>query len=47
MAKQIDIAEHALLSLTLVRLAQRIGTNRVAKEGVADSRRLLARSIRL
>ena len=28
--EQIDIAEHALLSSTLVRLAQRIGINRVA-----------------
>jgi hypothetical protein len=30
--EQIDIAEHALLSSTLVRLAQRIGINRVAKD---------------
>ncbi len=28
----VDIAEHALLSSTLVRLAQRIGINRVAKD---------------
>ena len=40
--EQVDIAEHALLSSTLVRLAQRIGINRVAWE-VADPRRLLAR----
>jgi hypothetical protein len=30
--EQVDIAEHALLSSTLVRLAQRIGINRVAKD---------------
>jgi hypothetical protein len=29
--EQIDIAEHALLSSTLVRIAQRIGMNRRAK----------------
>ena len=29
--EEVDIAEHALLSSTLVRLAQRIGINRVAK----------------
>jgi hypothetical protein len=29
---QIDIAEHAMLSSTLVRLAQRIGINRVARD---------------
>jgi hypothetical protein len=29
--EQIDIAEHSLLSSTLVRLAQRIGINRVAR----------------
>ncbi|MGO8972209.1 MAG: hypothetical protein ACLPTZ_06290 [Beijerinckiaceae bacterium] len=29
--EQIDIAEHATLSSTLVRLAQRIGIDRVAK----------------
>jgi hypothetical protein len=29
--EQIDIAEHALLSSTLVRIAQRIGMNRSAK----------------
>ena len=28
----VDIADHALLSSTLVRLAQRIGINRVAKD---------------
>ena len=28
----VDIAEHALLSSTLVRLAQRIGINRVVKD---------------
>jgi hypothetical protein len=30
--EEVDIAEHALLSSTLVRLAQRIGINRVAKD---------------
>ena len=30
--EQVDIAEHALLSSTLVRLAQRIGINRVVKD---------------
>jgi hypothetical protein len=30
--KQIDIGEHCLLSSTLVRLAQRIGLNRHARE---------------
>ena len=30
--EQVDIAEHALLSSTLVRLAQRIGINRVARD---------------
>ena len=30
--EQIDIAEHATLSSTLVRLAQRIGINRVPKD---------------
>jgi hypothetical protein len=29
--KQIDVAEHSLLSSTLVRLAQRIGINRLPK----------------
>ena len=45
--EQVDIAEHALLSSTLVRLAQRIGINRVAKDVSPNSRRLLARSTRL
>ena len=30
--EQIEIAEHAILSSTLVRLAQRIGINRVPKD---------------
>ena len=30
--EEVDIAEHALLSSTLVRLAQRIGINRIARD---------------
>ena len=29
---KVDIAEHALLSSTFVRLAQRIGINRIARD---------------
>jgi len=36
--EQIDIAEHSTLSSTLVRLAQRIGTNRVARDVVLPLR---------
>jgi len=30
--EQIDIAEHALLASTLVRIARQIGVNRIAKD---------------
>jgi hypothetical protein len=40
--EQIDIAEHALLSSTLVRIAQRIGINRVPKNVTPDLRDYIA-----
>ena len=36
--EQIDISEHALLASTLVRIAQRIGLNRVPRNVTPDLR---------
>lgn len=40
--EQIDIGEHALLSSTLVRIAQRIGINRLPKNVTPDLRDYIA-----
>ena len=41
--EQIDISEHALLASTLVRIAQRIGINRVARNVTPDLRDYITR----